>query len=130
MRGFKEGVQAIETLARAGGEELVSGVRVAGEEIMTDVKATRQGSGVPVDTGALRGSGIVTGPDGRGKVSLTFGGSAAPYALRQHEDMTLRHNLGEARYLVRALERWARGFRPVHALREAAQAAVRRARRR
>lgn len=82
--------------------------RVVGEEIMTDVKASRPGAGVPRDEGTLAASGKVTGPKPAGPIAvyLTFGNSAAPYAMRQHEDLTYRHPLGEARYLVRGVERW------------------------
>lgn len=127
VRGFKESAHKIEVMARVGGDSFVSGLRVIGEEIMTDVKASRPGAGVPVDEGALRASGRVTGPEVRGSravVTLAFGGSAAPYALRQHEELQYRHTVGEARYLVRGAERWARGSRPADALREMMDAAV------
>jgi hypothetical protein len=128
VRNLKQAVRKIEIMARAGGEENVSGLRVVGETIMTDVKAARPGAGVPVDTGALRSSGRVTGPSHNGVVTLSFGGAAAPYALRQHEDLAYRHKLGEARYLVRGLERWEAGQNPEDALREVMAATVKRAR--
>jgi hypothetical protein len=128
IRNVGEVARKIETLYRAAGEELVSGMRVVGEMVMTDVKAARPGAGVPVDTGALRASGRVSGPGGDGVVSLTFGNAAAPYALRQHEELRYRHTVGEARYLVRALERFEAGHGPEDALREVADAAIRRAR--
>jgi hypothetical protein len=119
----------IETLARAGGEKNVSGTRVAAEEIATDVRTSRPGAGVPRDEGVLAAHIAVSGPDGRDVVRITAGGAAASYALRQHEDMTFRHRLGEARYLIRALERWVRGGRPIDALRAQATAAMEAARR-
>lgn len=84
-----------------------SGLRVIGETIMADVKASRPGHGVPVDTGALRSTGRVTGPEGVRKavVRLSFGGPAAPYAVKQHE-LDYRHTIGEKRYLVRGVERY------------------------
>jgi hypothetical protein len=42
----------------------------------------------PIDTGALRGSGFVTQPkvdSNKAKVSIQYGGAAAPYALYVHE---------------------------------------------
>jgi hypothetical protein len=129
IRGLRESVRAIEELARAGGEELVQGVRVLGEQIMTDVKTTRPGAGVPRDEGILAGSGTVDGPDQTGKVDLSFGGAAAPYALRQHEDLTLRHTIGEARYLIRGLERAVNAGKPIDILRAQADEAMQRARR-
>lgn len=85
------------------------GLRLIGEEIMTDTKDSRPGKGVPVDEGTLRSTGRVdggTGPSVAARVELSFGGPAAPYALIQHENMQYRHKVGEPRYLVRALERW------------------------
>lgn len=99
---------------RAVGKDVPGGVgmglRVVGESIMTDVKASSPGRGVPRDTGALARSGRVTGPVGsetNPRVRLSFGGASAPYALRQHETLTYRHEVGEARYLVRGVERFA-----------------------
>ena len=134
-RGLQEAARKIEALARAGGEANVSGMRVIGEEIMTDVKAVRPGAGVPVYTGpdhvggSLRESGAVHGPFATGAVYLTFGGTAAPYALRQHEELDWRHKLGEARYLVRGLERWEAGHGPMEALEIVAEFAINAARR-
>lgn len=124
LTGFDKAAHQIELLAAEGGEQLVSGLRVIGEEIMTDVQAARPGEGVPVDEGTLRDSGVVTGPDEKGSVRLTFGGAAAPYALRQHEELQYRHTVGEARYLVRGVERWSRGDRPADALKKMVSAAI------
>lgn len=106
---FRRSGKRIEKLAQKLGEALPSGLRLIGEEIMLDVKASRPGAGVPVDKGPLRASGRVEGPEGiNGVVTLSFGGAAAVYALVQHEDTSLRHKVGEARYLVRGVERWRR----------------------
>jgi hypothetical protein len=56
----------------------------------------------PVDTGALRASGVVSLPEFSGRqisVSLNFGGPAAPYALVVHEDLEAHHPVGQAKYL-------------------------------
>jgi hypothetical protein len=95
----------IKELRRGGPRILDVGLKQIGEEIMTDVKASRPGKGVPKDTGALSETGVVEGPVDH-VVTLAFGGDAAPYALVQHEKLTFHHDLGEARYLVRGLERW------------------------
>jgi len=106
------------------------GLRLIGEEIMTDVKASRPGAGVPRDTGALASTGEVTQPEPE-VVELSFGGVAAEggkdvgYALIQHENLEFHHALGEARYLVRGLERWKPdGSAAVKAIEENADAAV------
>ncbi len=129
IRGLADAARAIEALYREGGQELVNGMRVIGEEVATDVKASRPGHGVPRDKGHLAGSIRVTGPDRTGTVRVSAGGVAAPYALVQHERLDYRHNVGEARYLVRGIERWSRDPNAVHrALKENAEAALRIAR--
>ncbi len=67
-------------LIEAGVREL----NMIGEEIMTDSKENF----VPVDTGALRSTGIVIhGQPAPGKtnVRLVYGGRSAPYALHVHD---------------------------------------------
>ena len=59
---------------------------------------------VPVDTGTLKNSGFVNDPDVNGgeiAVVLGYGGAASAYALKQHEDLTLRHDDGNAKFLER-----------------------------
>lgn len=129
FKGLAAAVRKIEVLARATGDAHVSGMRVIGESIKTDVAASRPGAGVPRDQGPLAASLRVTGPDARGAVRLTAGGAAAPYALRQHEELSYRHTVGEARYWVRGLERFLAGGGATTALRENAAAGIRAAKR-
>lgn len=103
---FRRAARKIEQWGSSVGEQNVAGLRVIGEEIMTDVKASRPGHGVPVDTGALRASGRAVGPRPDDSVLLGFGGTAVPYALVQHERLDYHHDVGEARYLVRGVDRW------------------------
>lgn len=60
---------------------------------------------VPHDLGALADSGDVSSPEIHGDavvVELGYGGPATPYAIIQHEDMSLRHDPGRtAKYLER-----------------------------
>lgn len=68
-----------------------------GERIMAESKAE-----VPVETGALKGTGHVQVPETRGdlvSVTLGYGGPAAPYAIIVHEDLMARHLNGKAKYL-------------------------------
>ncbi len=69
---------------------------------------------VPVDVGTLRDSAFVEDPVFAGNevtVDLGFGGAAEDYALRQHEDLSLRHpNGGQAKYLERPLLEEAPGM--------------------
>lgn len=72
-------------------------------EVMKDSKDNY----VPVDTGALKISGMVDNPivqpGGRSVVDMHYD---TPYALVQHEDRTLRHQRGKsAKYLERPLMR-------------------------
>lgn len=93
--------QAAERAAKAALYQEAETVMTASKEL------------VPVDTGALRGSGHVQQPVERGsriEVSLGYGGPAAPYALVVHEDMKARHPTGEAKYLERPLLDAERGM--------------------
>jgi len=128
-RSFRKAAEAIEDYARTYKKRIPSGIRIIGEEVMTDVKASRPGKGVPRDRGDLAGSGRVEGPDGNDEVTLSFGGAAAPYALVQHERLDYHHDVGEARYLVRGIERWKPyGKASMEALKANAEAAIRIAR--
>ncbi len=64
---------------------------------------------VPVDTGALRGSGVVHAPrheNHRTFVRVTYGGPAAHYALYVHENLYARHAAPtQAKYLETPLYR-------------------------
>ena len=58
---------------------------------------------VPVDTTALKQSGGIEPPRTRGdhiEVVMGYGGAASAYALRQHEDLSYKHEAGKtAKYL-------------------------------
>jgi hypothetical protein len=113
IQSFRREGKRIARAARSLARGHAIGLRMIGEEIMADVKNSRPGRGVPVDTGALRSTGRVegglSGPAILARVTLDFGGPAAPYALIQHERLDYHHPVGEARYLVRGLERWRPG---------------------
>jgi len=73
----------------------------AGSIIMTEAKKR-----APLDVGTLRNSGYVTLPttssDGT-FVEVGFGGAAKAYAVKQHEELSYNHEVGEAKYLERAI---------------------------
>lgn len=125
MKGFDECIAKFEAMAKASGAKAGSGTRLLAESVLTDVKASRPGEGVPRDEGILAGSGRATGPDSQGTSRVTFGGAAAPYALAQHERLDYEHELGEARYLIRGLERAAAGDEPEEALKKVADEVIR-----
>jgi hypothetical protein len=128
-RSFRQAARSIERLAKEMDRRVPSGIRVIGEELETDANASRAGHGVPVDEGIMRSTARVQGPDNRGQVEWSYGGAAAPYTLRQHEDTSLRHTVGEARWMIRAIDRWKPdGSQGLRALRENAEAGIRAAR--
>ena len=56
----------------------------------------------PVDTGALRASGIVHAPSSRGgetEVLLSFGDASVSYGEKVHEDMSAHHAVGKSKFL-------------------------------
>lgn len=128
---FKSAARALEEMVDSGPDSAVSGMRMIGEQIITDVKQNREGKGVPEDEGILRGTLRVVGPDAQGVVKLRAGGASAPYALVQHERLDYHHNIGEARYLVRGVERFVRGQSgdPVAEMRKISQEIIRKAER-
>lgn len=104
MADFKvSGIAEVEKRLAQLADDLVNqaghALRVEGELIMTEAKKR-----TPVDTGALRASGHVTGPDDSKsqKVRLAFGGAAAPYAVFVHENLNARHHVGRAKFLESA----------------------------
>lgn len=67
------------------------GLTLAGEHVLEESRRI-----VPIEEGTLERSGRVSGPDG-GTVAVSYD---TPYAVRQHEDLTLRHDRGrQSKYL-------------------------------
>lgn len=79
-------------------EAIVGAIYREGEHEMTMAKIL-----TPVDTGTLRASGRVEGPEYHGLHSvgfrLAYGGPAIEYALRVHEDVMMHHEVGQAKFL-------------------------------
>ena len=76
---------------------LAEAMNSLGELVMGDAKLE-----CPVDTGALRASGyvmLVFTARGVFVVIIGFGGVAVPYALYQHETLSLHHAVGKSKYL-------------------------------
>lgn len=87
-----------------GTENLLKALLVSGDEVVREVgrflyyEATqvfdRSQDIVPIDTGALRSSGMVNQPEVEGaevSVTVQYGGAAAPYAVIQHENLEYNH---------------------------------------
>lgn len=86
---IKVGVKVHSATAQIAGDRLTELLAVMLYREAEEIMARSKSQYVPVDTGTLRSSGTVLPPvvEG-GKVSVTFGygGAAAPYALRVHEN--------------------------------------------
>lgn len=86
-------------------------LREHGEVVMAASKRL-----VPVDTGTLRGSGIVSAVSKEGTtlmIVLAYGGPAAPYALAVHERLAAYHNPPtQAKYLEQPMLELAPTFQP------------------
>lgn len=91
-------VAKLRAAGEAGIRSAAAGLYAVGETTMTEAK--RQ---VPVDLGALKGSGYVSLPEISGDsvtVELGFGGPAKDYAVIQHEELGYRHpDGGKAKFL-------------------------------
>ncbi len=123
VQSFDAAARRVRKFGRILDKGFPAGMRTIGEEVMTDVKDSRRGKGVPRDMGDLASTGRVTGKGkvartgiiGDASLTLSFGGQASLYALIQHERLDFMHRLGEPRYLVRGLERWSPARSPAWA---------------
>ena len=57
----------------------------------------------PTDSGTMKGTHAVE--RSQDEVVVGYGGPAAPYTVRQHEDVTLHHPSGEAKWLENAFNK-------------------------
>ncbi|MYR46597.1 hypothetical protein [Streptomyces sp. SID5910] len=81
--------QAVNRAARAGA---LRGVRLGAEHLLQVSRAR-----VPIEEGTLERSATVTVDEADITAAVSYD---TPYAVRQHEDMTLRHDAGRsAQYL-------------------------------
>ena len=92
--GFKEVYQKLGLLEEEIDKAALRGVKKLAEVILGESQQL-----VPVDTGLLKDSGLVS-PDKKNQiVTIAYN---TPYARKQHEDMTLNHPKGgQAKYLER-----------------------------
>lgn len=96
-----EGIEKLQNMLKTGGKQATIATARAlyseANKIFIDSQAQ-----VPIDTGALRASGIVTKPYVVGTtatVQISYGGAAAPYAVIVHEDLEANHPVGKAKFL-------------------------------
>jgi hypothetical protein len=86
-------VAAVEAIKEAQKKKIVA--------MAQEIKTLSQ-ERCPVDSGTLRDSCQVDIEDT--KVTVSYGGSASTYAIRQHEDMSINHPEGQAKFLESAFD--------------------------
>jgi len=105
------GVEIVTTVV--GIEKALAAVRAVGADVVREMGGALYREGlriiaasrreVPVRDGILRSTWHVELPQvassGETVVELGYGGPSAPYALRQHEELSYRHTVGKAKYL-------------------------------
>lgn len=103
LKGVKEMVARLNAKPRQVRAAAASGLFDFGDRIMKMSKDHY----VPYKTGALRASGQTGRPETRSDevtVKLSYGGSAAPYAVYVHEITWYHHPHGQAKYLEAPLK--------------------------
>ena len=88
-----EGLDDIRRLIRVNDRKVVGATKIAVTEQVVEL-GRRADELVPFDTGNLMRSQIIKLPTAFGRSivgTVEYGGTAAPYALVQHEDLTLWH---------------------------------------
>jgi hypothetical protein len=76
-----------------------TGVWKAAEEVLGNAVDL-----APIEEGTLAGSGQVLPPQPELRMSVSFGGEASAYAVRQHEELSWQHDAGkQAKYLEQPL---------------------------
>ena len=108
-----EGMEKLQRLLIAGGRDAVKAVgRGIYNEALEAFDASQEV--VPVDTGVLRASGMVSQPQWSGddvSVEISYGGNASSYALVVHEDLEAHHASGkEAKYLEKPVAQQVDGM--------------------
>lgn len=102
MASFElRGVLDVQNRTKAGVNTIwEKAIEALGEEA-NEVLAISQ-TRVPVNTGALKRSGRVTGPEVKGKeasYTISFGDESVRYAIPVHERLRARHLVGGAKFL-------------------------------
>ena len=88
-----EGLDDIRRLIRVNDRKVVGATKIAVTEQVVEL-GRRADELVPFDTGNLMRSQVIKLPTPKGHSivgTVEYGGTAAPYALKQHEDLELWH---------------------------------------
>ena len=97
VKGAKATARHIAAIGTRVETRMRAVMRAVAESRLTEMKQR-----TPVKDGALRSSLHVTGPRPTAagqEVGWAAGGPSAPYAAVQHEDTTLRHTTGQAKFI-------------------------------
>jgi len=107
IKGMKELKKALKSKGNQANEALAKALYQEAETIMNQAKRI-----TPVDTGTLRNSGHVQQPKiTRNAVEVMMGfGGAAEYAIYVHENIHVRHRVGQAKFLEQPLNQAASGL--------------------
>lgn len=103
--GTKELARYLSDLGRDAPREAGRALNEEAELVMTDAKKR-----TPVDTGRLRSTGHVQEPRLRRSMVEVILGFGTDYALFVHEILENRHEVGEAKFLERAMSAAAPGL--------------------
>lgn len=98
VTGIKEVLVGLGKVTR----EYRGNTRVGASHVMEDM-AREMKTITPVDEGIMRGTIHVVGPEWIGnnlEGAWVAGGPAATYTVRQHEDLTLKHRVGQAKFIT------------------------------
>jgi hypothetical protein len=98
VRGLAEVNRNLARLGREAPQQARQALTEEAETVMLDAKRR-----TPVLTGALRASGHVLADPRKPEVKLVFGDAAVSYAVPVHENLEAHHEVGEAKFLERAL---------------------------
>lgn len=101
MSGASEMIRTLKRIADRFPDRVGRAIYQEAQIEMTESKRR-----VPVDTGVLRASGMVSLPEREGRnisVTLSYGGAAEDYAIPVHENLEAHHTNGQAKYLESVL---------------------------
>jgi hypothetical protein len=87
------GIKDVKRLIRQGDKKVIQAARMAVQDVTATVAAEADDF-VPFDEGELKGSQIVEMPTGTGRNivgTISYGGTSAPYAVVQHENLDFYH---------------------------------------
>ena len=86
------GIKDVQRYIAQGNRQVIQAAKMAVQDVTADI-AQKSNDLVPYDEGELSDSLVVTFPVAGVKIegTVSYGGTAAPYAAVQHEDVTLFH---------------------------------------